>query len=553
MSIRSIKLFVFALPLLFCLAAAAGETPIFRAGLLTDTHWTEDPKSFTCTEAALRVFKREKTDIVCNIGDIADVHCPAAYRYYRKLFASIFPKDPPLELFVYANHDMLVRGKPGKMKFDEAFSSMRREMGIPHAAYHQLVFRGYPILVIPQYFETGKFEAMLAEASAKFPDKPIIVLDHVPALDYDKDRERIYERYPNVVHIYGHVHVPLRNEASIRQAAFTEVNAGCLQVWQGELVGSYPSSKSCDEFAIMDVFKDKLVFRRYSAGDGRECKPPWVVPWPFDPATAPYRYEARKAAEVVPEFSAGAELKLAFDKPFSALKVSWPEAVGGGEVYKYHVGISEREADGKFREFSRQDSYSEFYLPEDRRKGKLAQKLSSGFFEAGRRYRVSVTPVGFFGGAGKPLVSEFSAPEEAVKPELVFESRDPMKELVFASGLSGGSPLPVENCFYRHRIGNARLIIPEKYWAGPKGTRFRLTVEVDTRQTDDSWTMVLRYPVNKHNAMNRLQTVGGKVDDWRYVIEFRKRKAECFYYLLIREGGPGLIRFRYVKLERLPR
>ena len=56
------------LPLAVCSAA----DPLFRLGLMTDTHWGENAESFARTEAALKVFKREKVDLVCHIGDIAD-------------------------------------------------------------------------------------------------------------------------------------------------------------------------------------------------------------------------------------------------------------------------------------------------------------------------------------------------------------------------------------------------------------------------------------------------------------------------------------------------
>ena len=41
------------------LCAGAAEAPLFRVGLMTDTHWSEDPKSFDRTEEVLKVFKRE--------------------------------------------------------------------------------------------------------------------------------------------------------------------------------------------------------------------------------------------------------------------------------------------------------------------------------------------------------------------------------------------------------------------------------------------------------------------------------------------------------------
>jgi len=543
------------------LTAMAAELPIFKMGLVTDTHWKEDPRSFARTEAALQVFKREKVDIVANIGDIADKHYPKAYRYYRELFRKVFPENPPRELFVYANHDLLRRNDiPGsgiKMDIDQGFAELRKHLEIPHPPYHSLAFKGYPILLIPQFFDPEKFERMISAAEKEFPDKPIIVLDHVPAPrgDAAKNNKRrlIYDRHPRVVHIYGHVHVPLRDETSIWQDAYTSVNAGCLQQWCGALVGTAPGVKQCCEFAVMEAYPDKLVFRRFSTEDGQEIKTPWIVPLPFDPATAPYRPDRRAAAEKAPEFAEGAALTLSPDRPFSALTLRWPGAKRGDEAYKYFIRIGRREADGGFRDFARQDCFGEFYLAPSRRKGRLAAKLSAGLFEPGRSYRIAVFPVGFFGHSGVPLTAEFNPPAEFRRAETVFESRDPMKELVFASGLTGATPMPLENGFYRHRGGAARLIIPKKYWAGPRGTRFRFTVDLESRQSEGAlWAVVLRNATPLYNANHRMSLAGGVVPDARYVIEFRQRKAEYFYDLLIREGAPGQIRFKYVKLERLP-
>ena len=182
----------------------------------------------------------------------------------------------------------------------------------------------------------------------------------------------------------------------------------------------------------------------------------------------------------------------------------------------------------------------------------MRQRLSGGFFEPGRCYRISVTPVDFWGREGEPLTGEFTAPADARKAETVFESRDPMRELVFASGLDGNEPLPLKAGFYQHTGGNARLILPKQVWEGKKGTRFRFTVDMDVRQSPGhNWTVVLRNAKPQHNGNNRLIVEGGDTPNRRYVIEFGKRSAKYFYDLLIREGAPGLIRFNYVKIEKL--
>ena len=537
-------------------AACSAAGPLFRLGLMTDTHWGENAESFARTEAVLRVFKREKVDIVCNIGDIADLHYPWAYRYYRtKLFPAIFPENPPKELFVYANHDVMIRSKQGsaiRKNVDGHYAAMRKELGVPNAPDDRIVFRGYPILVFNQFVSRETAGAMLAAAAKEFPDKPIILLDHVPAFRGKPGwRPEVYSKYPRLVHIYGHVHVPLRDETSIWQGTHTEINAGCLQNWRGSLFGTSPGSKDCFEFAIMDVYTDKLVVKRYSTEDGREFKEPWVVPLPFDPATAPYRFDARAKNTHAPEFPAGAGLKLKAIKPFLALSVTIPAAGEGGEVYKYFIRIARKEADGTFRDVARQDCYSEFYLPASKRTGKLVRKLSAAFFDPGVEYRVTVTPVGFFGGMGKPLSGEFTAPRNRVKTTLVFESRDPMKDLVFSGDADDRRMELTPDGFYDFRQERGRLLFPGELWNGELGKRFRLTLDIDSRQSGDkTWTMVLRNAVPVKYGSNRLQTVGGKVDGMRYVIELRKRRADFAYDLLLQEGCPGKLRFNYVKLER---
>ena len=541
------------LPLAVCSAA----DPLFRLGLMTDTHWGENAESFARTEAVLQVFKRERVDIVCHIGDIADLHYPWAYRYYRQqLFPAVFHEKPPKELFVYANHDVMIRSKQGsaiRKNVDVHYAAMRKELAIPNAPDDRIVFRGYPILVFNQFIAGEKAAAMLDAAAKEFPDKPIILLDHVPSPKFESPNWRwsLYRKYPQLVHIYGHVHVPLRDETSIWQDRHTEINAGCLQNWRGSLYGTSPGSKDCFEFAIMDVYKDKLVFRRYSTEDGKEFKEPWVVPLPFDPATSPYRFDTRAKDTPAPEFPAGVELKLKVIKPFRSLIVTIPAAGEGGEVYKYYIRIARKEADGTYRDIARQDCYSEFYLAENKRTGKLVRKLSAAFFDPEVEYRVTVTPIGFFGAAGKPLSGEFTSPRNRVKPKLVFESRDPMRELLFAEGKSGDRPVPVKNGFYDFSCPDARLVIPEKYWRGEKGKLFRLTIDLDSVQMGEpTWNMVLRNAVPKRYGSNRLRTLGGKVENMRYVIELRKRDEKFFYDLFLQEGSPGLLSFNYVKLER---
>ena len=111
--------------------------------------------------------------------------------------------------------------------------------------------------------------------------------------------------------------------------------------------------------------------------------------------------------------------------------------------------------------------------------------------------------------------------------------------------------MPLENDFYKMGSGNARLEFPQGVWSGKKGTKFRFIADIHTVQGDDTWTMVLRNPDPLKNANNRIMTPSGDSGSLRYIMDFNKLSDSHFYYLLVREGGVGKIRFNYVRIERI--
>ena len=128
-----------------------------------------------------------------------------------------------------------------------------------------------------------------------------------------------------------------------------------------------------------------------------------------------------------------------------------------------------------------------------------------------------------------------------------------MKDCPFLSGLTAGKPLAVDaDGFYEHNVSNARLVFPDKIWNGQKGTKFRLTLDVHMKQSNErGWTLVMRNPTPMHNATARIQTPPGDSGIFRYVIDFKKQGSDYKYYLLIREGLKGKIHFHYAKIERI--
>ena len=92
----------------------AAEKPLLRAGIITDTHVTPNPKSVDKLRAALTLFKEQNVDVVINLGDVADKFHPEAYKHYRNTVKEVYPEGVKA-VFAYANHD-LNPGLPGLPK-----------------------------------------------------------------------------------------------------------------------------------------------------------------------------------------------------------------------------------------------------------------------------------------------------------------------------------------------------------------------------------------------------------------------------------------------------
>lgn len=536
----------------------ARETPLLKVGIVSDTHVTPKPASCEWVRKAWTLFKQHKVDLVANCGDIADLHYPKGYRNYRQVINSLYPAGTvkPQELYVYANHDRLRIAS-----IDEAFAAVKKHLEVPNDPYDVLHLKGYTFLTVPQNADLVRYEKMIVDALKKAPDKPLFIFDHIPPFETTSNtrawgnipRRQMLNKYPQVVHISGHTHNTLFNEQCIWQGEFTAVNAGSLHVWGGSLAGGAPErGKRATEVLIMEVFKDKILFRRYSLLNGREYRPdaPWCIPLPFKKETAPYNSKKRYARSPVPAFPAGSKLGFVPDaKPFNNLKLQFPAA--RPDVFIYNIAIERKNAGGKFEKYTEKEIFANFHLLPEQQLQDVETPLASGYFDSHREYRISVTPINFYGKKGTAISGVWRTPATAVN-KVLFESNNPMKELSFKSNLQGGTTFKQVNGFYLHDTFAGRLIFPAGIWQIPAGTPLRLIADIHTIQNGiRQWSMVLRNPDPRRNAHPRVLTGQGDIR-CRYIIDFTYQRKNFNYYLLIREGDTGKIRFNYIRLEQLP-
>ena len=539
----------------FILGAAE---PVLRVGIISDTHVTPKKESCKLMKEALTLFKMHKVDMVINAGDIADHYYPEGYRHYRDTVNEVFAdvKDKPEEIFVYANHDWIDRKNE---PFIDVFKDVKKHLGIPHEAYDVITLKGYTFVVVPQFMDIARYEAMVSKAVKDNPGKPVFVIDHTPAGSTvynsvtwgDARRTRMLSKYPQAVQISGHVHGTLTNELNIWQGAFTAVNAGCLNRWGGALIGNEPEMKISDMALILEVYPEKLVFRRFfsTTKDEYSAEEPWTVPLPFDRKTAPYNPGRRRKVSTAPEFPEKSAIKV--KQNVGDVEFVFPRAVHKNGVFNYKTEIFRKNA-SQWQILARRDIMGDFMLAESKRPAQVRVSYNIGYFDAGNEYKIIITPLNFFGKGGKSLSAVFPVSEKKADT-VVFESKNPAADCKFLSDLDKGKPFELDkDGFFIHNKHNGRLEFPEGVWAGKRGTRFRFIIDMHLIQgKTKQWTLVLRNPVPLKNANYRIATAPGDSGKQRYVIEFNKPRAKYNYYFLIREGDRGKVKFDYVRIEKI--
>ena len=564
---------------------AKGEEPLFRVGWMTDTHIGKTRESCARVKMALELFRKFDVDAVINNGDIADHYYPTGYEAYRAIMDEIFAdaKKKPQEIYAWAWHDVYewngprVRDSTAEQRA-ACYADVAKRLGIPHKMTDKITINGYTFLVFPQWTSDCEYgdkkgaeayEQAIADAEAAAGGKPVFVVDHLPPAATVANsvtwgngyRRKFLENHPGVIHLSGHTHGSLRDESAIWQGNFTAVNATCLQVWRDDPAETGGSPKGNHWALVIEGFKDRIVFRRFDVRDGVEYKrfDPWCVPWPFDPKTAPYSFERRKASTPVPAFEAGARPEVRADEPFTGFTLALPPlAEGGDTVYRYQISIAEKKAQG-WRPFRKIERPAWFFLRPESRSSEAGDTVtfSSGYFETGRTYRFEVMPVNFFEVAGDPIYAEAVAPA-AKQPQLLWKSDDPMTELKFISGDDGtedGKPLPKEDGWYVLTGGLRRLVLPSKMWDVPKGTKLRFTADLEIVQPDDRESRIynvqlMRFKPVLSTACGRIRTPRGEAGMQRYVIEFSKSK-DIPYSFVVREGASGKVKFHRLKLEKI--
>ena len=539
--------------------AVGADRPLFRAGLITDTHVGKTKETCGNVKAAWELFAKERVDLVANLGDIADHHYPTGYAAYRETVDEVLAAHAgwrPKELYVYAWHDAydykgdINRSVP---RYREAFADVAKYLRA-NESFAEIELGGIPILVFPQMMtaeEYARYENAVKGAAERHPGVPVFVFDHIPPFGTvsgsstgggDARRRKILDRYPSVIAVTGHTHGTILEEKHIWQGNFTVVNCGCMYNWGGSLVGRSAPSRKARNAVIMEVYRNKVLFRRFpDVLEPVEHEPstPWRIDIPYVNGKARYSHEKRALREVVGGFPAGAALTVApVGKPMEAVKVSFPAAVKPPNMYKLEAFV--KGPDGKPVRVLRRDLFGEYDVSAAKRARTLALEIPAGYLEPETDYGFTVCPYGFFGKEGPALKMPFKTPLKFAPQggEKIYEIKGASEVLPVFAGWNGVKSIATcdKAGVYDLPAGLMRLHLPEGLWNAPVGTQYRFVC--DFRLVNDgkgshfvgiACPRPLRY-------FGRALTPPGDTGDIRTIINFTKSEEYRTFDICV-EGG----------------
>ena len=424
--------------------------PRFRVGILSDTHITNDPASLGLVQKAMVLFSRENVDVICHLGDLADFYAPKGFVHYRRAVEDAFAGNMPLTFYAFGGHDRN-RYRCRKEDADRetaVWEIMRKALKASHGLYDVVEFKGYPFVIVQEYMDVKRAEKLLKGAIDRYPDKPVFLLYHEPAMSTTESSagwgnwaiRRICDRYPRVVLLSGHTHGSVRNELMIWQEGFTAINGGCLYKWLGPVANiDYKlRMKHDDGVIVMDVNSDSLVFHRYSVMTGLEYNKenPWRVPLPFYVKDAPYRKDVRQAHSPIPQWRDGAQLETDWTREM--LKVAFPPANHRIGIYRNIVKITDSNGQtvtmasdaGEFWRVSNNVNRCEF-------------SFSIDYFSPGSKLSVSAWAEGFFGNRSDELKVDTRMPRWCSPGRLLWQTEDAFQDLSVRYGSRKGREQPV--------------------------------------------------------------------------------------------------------------
>ena len=440
-----------------------------------------DDKTFV---HALEWFRDQRVDAVLIPGDMADYGKLSEMKVLADDWFRVFPNDRAPDgrhverLFVFGNHDWDVINWPtpkdSLSRYGAADASGVKKLvmsGDParnwdrfwHEPFERVFLKrvnGY--VFIGAHWMDGKGAERYA-ASKPFieahrreidPSRPFFYFQHPHPQGTIYPWTRFHDcgaatealsPFPNAVAITGHSHYSITDERGIWQGAFTSVNAGCMRFTEppldtrpplgyentratrdrpkndpGKMMPLMWADWTGRQGMLMDVFDDRIVFKRRDFLHDLSLGDDWVVPFGRD-APKTYSFASREAASVAPQFPDGAKLSVrrtraktrgVDGRPESriekeALEVTVPQANAVAAARPFEYELFAAAADGSRTPLTTLLDAGYAHSPKNKdRQIPLKCPVALERLPKSGRFRFEAVPVGNWGKKGSSILSD---------------------------------------------------------------------------------------------------------------------------------------------------
>ena len=382
-------------------------------------------------EKSFKILAPMKPDVLVMAGDLADGTDYDTFRMYRSLIDQYF--DPvPVHIGCAGNHDYWT--PPGMERDPEyIYNEFCRIVGQDSATPLHQVVKGYDFIALSADINNkdgysaatmAALEATIQKAVARDSEKPVFVVTHYNPYDTIQGSHAVsgrpeltalFNKYPQVISLSGHSHVPLMDERTIWQGGFTAINTSTLAYGSIEKPCYntcsiiVPSAREAIGCMFMNVYPDHCEIHRYNAEDGQEIKPDrcWNFALPYQPENAKYGLENRAAMRKAPQFCKDTYAVIRYDYGF--LHLIFDHAQHEDFTHFYDVKIYEKTKDS-FTLIAEERYINDFYRPQSSRSRRFCCKLPGEVIKPDTLYRFEIYPVESFGKTGEPLSFERLTP-----------------------------------------------------------------------------------------------------------------------------------------------
>ena len=341
---------------------------------------------------SLEILKENKINVLIIDGDITNIGLPECYDNFLTQFNSVYGNEKkeniPILNLIMGNHDYWddESSKNNNEEKQILFEEKTKEKPFSHKiinGYHFINWSCENESLDSPIHNFNWFEKEIEIALKNNNNKPIFVTTHFPPKNTvygsvewgEKNLNKYFEKYPQIINFSGHSHFSLIDERSIYQKDYTAIQTqsiSYIELEKGKKNGTVPKDEFNDEMIsaknymglICDVNDDKVVIKRISFEKNEFYGNDWIIDVPINKKNFKYLYEERKKNSTKPYFifDNNDDKKIILENYNNI--INFKQAYHPNFVHSYKIIL--KNEDGKEYKYL---YFSDFYLmPSDRKK-----------------------------------------------------------------------------------------------------------------------------------------------------------------------------------------